>query len=245
MLPTAQPTIFPDTSEPLFEGRPPLAKPVLPSVQGNGRYDNLAGIPFCQNSDRSHPPAGDSTFHMHDCIKSAGQLEVYSLGAQTGQRTQGNQPCRYRRSRVRMDGSAASGVPCVQRSQEFADLGTAALPHDQSIRPHAQCLADQLAEVEGTASFQIAVPRFQGDYVGMDRVQFGGVFDEHKPLFGTAKAQHRRQERSFTRPGGSANEEAKVPFHDGFQHVLDHSGKHASLAELIHGEYFFPSDPDG
>ena len=73
-----------------------------------------------------------------------------------------------------MDGAAATLVSGVERGEQLDDLGAADLTHDQAIRPHAQCLAHQIAHRHGPGALDVGRATLKADQVRMVGTQRAG-----------------------------------------------------------------------
>jgi len=130
----------------------------------------------------------------------------------------------------------------IERGEQLADFGTAALPHNEPVRTHTQGLTDQLAKIQRSTSLKVSMAGFKRDDMRVDRVEFSGIFDQYQTFGRVAQAEHGGQERCLPGSGGTADQEAQAPLHNRAEKSLDVLIEHATFAQFSHCEGFFASN---
>jgi hypothetical protein len=72
----------------------------------------------------------------------------------------------------------------VHRQQQVECLAATDLPHHESIRPHAQRIAHELPEVDGTSPLDVRWTRLKTRHMPRLHRELCGVFDRDDPLIG-------------------------------------------------------------
>ncbi len=125
------------------------------------------------------------------------------------------------RGRVGVHGRQRAVVAGVHRLQHVERLAAAALADDDPVGPHAQRVADQVADGDRALALDVGRPGLQPDDVVLLQLQLDGVLDGDDPLaLGDEGGQHVEQRRL---PGaGAAGDDDVEPGLDAGVQQLGH-----------------------
>ena len=153
------------------------------------------------------PPSGAIAGDVQQHLNRGGQLTMQRTTIQAAQSTQRLQPSRDLARIVGMHCARAAVVAGVERREQIDHFGAPDLADDDAVRPHPQCLPDELAHRNFADAFDVGASRDQPDQMRMRRRQFRGVLDAHDPLVGRDRVQHRRQQCRLAGPGAAGHQE--------------------------------------
>ena len=110
---------------------------------------------------REAPNAVSALLDVNDEPDRAHGLARECALAEAGERPESLQPRGHISEGVRVQGSCAAVVPCVQGREEVLHLGAAALPENEPVGPHSQCLTHEAAQVDTAGALQVGLPRLE------------------------------------------------------------------------------------
>ena len=84
--------------------------------------------------------------------------------------------------RVRVHRAERAVVARVHRLEHVERLGAADLADDDAVRPHAQRVADELADRDLALALDVLRPRLEPQHVALVEPELGGVLDRDDPL---------------------------------------------------------------
>ena len=117
-----------------------------------------------------------------DGIEGADRLPRDGIDRHAGERAEGLEPGRHVGERVRVQRSRAAVVTGVQRAEQLAQLGAAALPDDEAVGPHPKRLPHQPVQPDASRPVEIRLPGLEGDDVRVRDAQLGDILDDHDAL---------------------------------------------------------------
>ena len=158
-----------------------LRQPVAVAVQHRQRSDATAAVTIA--------------YDVNDQLDGGGELAVQRVTTEPCGQRERLQSRGQRLRGVGVHGAAATVVTGVERGKKIDDLGTPDLADDESVRPHPQRLAHQLAQVHLPSSLDVGLPGLEPHNVRVGGSQLAGVLDEHDAFLGGDLTQQAGQQR--------------------------------------------------
>ena len=101
-------------------------------------------------------------------------------------------------------------VARVHRLEHVERLGAADLADDDAVGPHAQRVADQLADRDLTLALDVLRARLQPQHVALVQLQLGGVLDGDDAVVVGDRRRQRVQERRLAGAGTARDEDVQL-----------------------------------
>ena len=92
-------------------------------------------------------------------------------------------------------------------------LGAADLADDDPVGPHAQGVADELADADLALALDVRRARLERDHVLLLELQLGRVLDRDDPLVARHERRQRVQHRRLTGAGTAGDEDVQLALH--------------------------------
>ena len=112
--------------------------------------------------------------------------------------------------RVRVDGRQRAVVAGVHRLEHVERLGAADLADDDPVGPHAERVADQVADADLALALDVRRARLERDDVPLLQLQLGRVLDRDDPLVAGDEGGDGVQERRLAGAGAARDEDVEL-----------------------------------
>ena len=185
------------------------------------------------------------TLHVQNSADSAHRLARDCGNTQTGERPQRLHPRRYVREGVRVQGSRAAIVPGVERGQQLADLGTATLANDETVRSHPKRFAHQPGHAHFAGALQVRLTGFQRNKMLMVHLKLGDIFDRNNPVARCRTRQQRREQCGFSAAGRPGDQNVGACSNEGTHPRGRHEIEESVGLQLAKCEACQPRNPNG
>ena len=127
-------------------------------------------------------------------------------------------------------------MPGVERGEHITHLGSAALPQDDAIGPHAQRRAHKRAHGHGPDPLDIVAALLKMEDMRMVRTQLGGLLNAHNALGGAHQTEESGQEGRLSGTGGPGDEAGGPRLNKRRQHRIQAGRDRTRFDELAQGE---------
>ena len=138
--------------------------------------------------------------------------------------------------------AVVAGVHGLEHVQRLA--GTT-LPDDDPVGPHAQGVADELADRDGALALDVGRARLERHDVLLAELELGGVLDGDDPLVVRDERRQDVEGRGLAGAGAAGDEDVQAGFDAGPQEVEHVGGGGAEPDEVVDGERRGGELPDG
>ena len=118
--------------------------------------------------------------HVEDGVEGAGSLGRDGALPHARERPEGSEPSGHVRRPVRVDGRPAPVMPRVESRQDVADFGTTTLPENEAVGAHAHGRAHEVAEGDGSSSFDIWLAFDEVNAVGVGGRDLSDLLDRDR-----------------------------------------------------------------
>ena len=112
--------------------------------------------------------------------------------------------------RVRVDRRERAVVARVHRLQHVERLGAANLADDDAVGPHAQGVADEVADRDFALALDVRRARLEPEHVPLVELQLGGVLDRDDPLVVRDRGRERVQQRRLARARAARDQDVQL-----------------------------------
>ena len=129
--------------------------------------------------------------------------------------------------------AVVAGVHGLEHVQRLA--GTA-LPDDDAVGPHAQRVADELADRDRALALDVRRARLERHHVLLAELELGGVLDRHDPLVVRDERREDVEGRRLARAGAAGDEDVQAGLHAGAEEVEHVRGRGAEADEVVDRE---------
>ena len=115
--------------------------------------------------------------------------------------------------RVGVDRGQRAVVAGVHRLEHVERLGAADLADDDPVGPHAEGVADEVADPDLALALDVRRPRLERDDVPLQQPQLGRVLDGDDPLGGRHVGGDGVQQRRLPGAGAAGDEDVELAAH--------------------------------
>ena len=128
-------------------------------------------------------------------------------------------------------------VARVHRLQHVQRLGAATLAHHDPVRSHAQTVAHQVANRDGTSTFDVLWLRLQADDVDLAQAKLSRVLARDDAFGGGDESGQHVQERRLARAGAAGHDDVEPRLH-GRAQVFHHRRRRTTQRDdLVRAEH--------
>ena len=158
------------------------------------------------------PRAVDEPLDVDEQVEAAGDLLADRLDRQldAGHQHEHLEPVQRVARRVGVDRGQRAVVARVHRLEHVERLGAADLADDDPVGPHAECVADELADADLALSFDVRRTRLERDDVPLQQPQLGRVLDGDDPLGRRNEGGDGVQQRRLAGAGAARDEDVQL-----------------------------------
>ena len=211
------------------------------------------------HGDHVHLHSGDlaDRRHLAGAVREARLLddEVDGVGDLVADRPDGQlhsahqhhrlEPRQRIARRVRMQGGERAVVPGVHGLQHVERLAAAALAHHDPVRPHAQGVADEIANGDLALSLDVRRPRLELDPVLLGKLQLGRVLDGDDPFLRGDVAGQDVEQGGLPGARTARDDEVAPDLHAGVEELSHLRRERAEADQIVGGEQLALELADG
>ena len=146
---------------------------------------------------------------MEDGVEGAGSLGRDGALPHARERPEGSEPSGHVRRPVRVDGRPAPVMPRVESRQDIANFGTTTLPENEAVGAHAHGRAHEVAEGDGSSSFDVWLAFDEVNAVGVGGRDLSNLLDAHDALAGGDEGKGGAQEGGLAAAGRSTHKDVR------------------------------------
>ena len=73
-------------------------------------------------------------------------------------------------------------VARIERGEQHAQFWPATLADNEALRPHPQCLADELLDIDTASTLKVWLPRLERHHVRVGDLELGDIFNSEDAL---------------------------------------------------------------
>ena len=149
---------------------------------------------------------------MDEQVEAARDLLADRLDRQLDARHQHEhlEPVQRVARRVRVDRGERSVVAGVHRLEHVERLGAADLADDDPVGPHAERVADEVADAHLALALDVRRPRLERDDVPLQQPELGRVLDRDDPLVRGDEGRDGVQERRLAGARTAGDEDVEL-----------------------------------
>ena len=136
---------------------------------------------------------------------------------------------------VRVDGRQRPVVARVHRLEHVERLGAAALADDDPVGPHAQGVADEVADRDRALALDVRRARLEPEHVALVELELGRVLDRHDPLVVRDRGREPVEERRLPRAGAARDQDVELRLDAAPQEVDRVLGQRAEVDHVLRG----------
>ena len=94
-----------------------------------------------------------------------------------------------------------------ERTEKFADLGSATFAEHETVRAHPQCLSQQPGQPQSAGALEVGLSRLEGDDMWMLHPQLAHVLDRNDPFGRGSLPQQGRQQCGLSAASRAGDEQ--------------------------------------